>query len=532
MATKRLPMRKLREILKLKYETGLAHREIAKACGIGAGTVSAYVHRAREAGLSWPLPDELDDESLEARLFTLGTVAGAARALPHWAHVHEELKRPGVTLQLLWLEYFQSYPEGYRYSQFCELYRRWRGRLAPSMRQLHRPGEKVFEDFSGKRLQLVDRATGELIAVELFVASLGASSYTYAEAVRTQELPEWVGANIRMVEFFGGAPTIFVPDNLKSAVTRACRYEPQVNRTFDDFAAHYGAVVIPARAAKPRDKAKVEAAVQVAQRWILARLRNRTFFTLGALNAAIRELLEELNDRPMRRLGRSRRERFESLDRPALKPLPRHRYELAHWKEVRVNIDYHIELERNCYSVPYQLLGEKLEVRYTASVVELYRNDRRITSHRRLSGRGHHSTRPEHMPAAHRAHAQWTPSRLVDWAKKTGPDTGAFVAELLDSRRHPEQGYRACLGIMRLARQYGHERLELACQRARSLRAYSYRTVNNILSSGFDRMPLPSDPQPTLATPQHNNIRGASYYHRNTEEHRCSPSTPSTKCNT
>lgn len=519
MAMKRLPMRKLREILKLKYETGLPHREIAKACAIGVGTVSEYVHRAREAGLSWPLPEGLDDQSLERRLFTLEVEAGTARPLPQWAYIHEELKRTGVTLQLLWLEYFQSHPEGYQYSQFCELYRRWRGKLAPSMRQLHRPGEKVFEDFSGKRAHLVDRATGELIPVELFVASLGASSYTYAEAVRTQALPDWVGVNIRMVEFFGGSPTIFVPDNLKSAVTTACRYDPQVNRTFDDFAAHYAAVVIPTRTAKPKDKAKVESAVLVAQRWILARLRNRTFFTLGALNAAIKELLEELNDRPMRRLGLSRRERFESLDRPALKPLPRHRYELAHWKAVRVNIDYHIELERNCYSVPYQLLGEQLEARYTASVVELYRNDRRITSHRRLPGRGHHSTKPEHMPTAHRAHAQWTPSRLIEWAKKTGPDTGAFVAELLGSRRHPEQGYRACLGIMRLGRQYGHERLELACQRARSLRAYSYRTVNNILASGFDQMPLPSTPQPTLVTPMHDNIRGASYYHTDTEEH-------------
>ncbi|MFT5391586.1 MAG: transposase [Gammaproteobacteria bacterium] len=517
MATKRLPMRKLREILKLKHDTGLSHREIAKACGIGAGTVSLYLARAREAGLRWPLPDELDDDALEARVFTAVPVAGAARPVPLWSQVHQELKRPGVTLQLLWLEYFHDHPQGYRYTQFCLLYRRWRAKLAPSMRQHYRPGEKVFEDFSGKRLHLTERTTGERTPVELFVASLGASSYTYAEAVRTQQLHDWIGANARMVAFYGGAPTIFVPDNLKSAVTTASRYEPEVNRTFDDFAAHYGAVVIPTRAAKPKDKAKVESAVLVAQRWIVARLRNQTFFTLSALNAAIAERLTELNDRPMRRLGCSRREAFVSLDQPALKPLPAHHYELAHWKTVRVNIDYHIELKHNLYSVPHALLGEKLEARYTATVVELYRKDRRVASHRRLPGRGHLSTQTEHMPAAHRAHAQWTPSRLIDWATKSGVETGAFVAELLQRRRHPEQGYRACLGIMRLGRRYGDERLERACQRARTLGAYSYRTVNNILSSGFDQMPLPPEQEPSSATAEHHNIRGASYYNTHKE---------------
>jgi len=511
-------MRKLREILKLKYETGLPHREIAKACAIGVATVSLYIQRVREAGLSWPLPDALDDAALEAKLFAREAVAGAARPLPQWSDIHQELKRPGVTLQLLWLEYFEVHPEGYHYSQFCELYRRWRGKLAPSMRQHYRPGEKVFEDFSGKRLHRVDPSTGERIAVELFVASLGASSYTYAEALASQRLDDWIGANTRMVEFFGGSPTIFVPDNLKSAVTTACRYEPELNRTFDDFAAHYGAVVIPTRTAKPKDKAKVESAVLVAQRWIIARLRNRMFFSLPELNGAIGELLAELNDRPMRRLARSRREGFELLDRPALTPLPTHRYEIAHWKAVRVNIDYHIELEHNLYSVPYQFLGEKLEARYTASIVELYRNDRRLTSHRRLPGRGHTSTQAEHMPKAHRAHAQWTPSRLIDWAEKSGPSTGRFVAELLERRRHPEQGYRACLGIMRLGRHYGDERLELACARARAMRAYSYRTVNNILASGFDQLPLATEPEPDLVTPTHDNIRGASYYQSDTEE--------------
>ena len=511
MATKRLSMRKLHEILRLKYETGLTHREIAKACAVGVGTVSVYVARAREAGLSWPLPGELDGVALEAQLFNRALVAGGARATPEWSTIHQELKRPGVTLQLLWLEYLQSHLQGYRYSQFCELYRRWRGKLSPSMRQHHRPGEKVFVDFSGKRPHIVERSTGELRPVELFVGVLGASSYVYAQGVASQSLSDWVAVNTRMLEHLGGAPAILVPDNLRSAVTTPCRYEPLINRTFDDFAAHYGAVVIPARPAKPKDKAKVESGVLIAQRWLLARLRDRTFFGLAEFNHAIAELLLELNARPMRRFGVSRRELFDTLDRAALQPLPARRYEVAHWKYVRVNIDYHIELEHNLYCVPYQLLGEQLEARFTASIVELYRAGRRVTSHRRLYARGKSSTKSEHMPAAHRAHAQWTPSRLIDWANKSGPATGALVAGILKRRRHPEQGYRACLGIMRLGRRYGDTRLEAASQRAVRLESYSYQTLKNILSSGFDQMPL-ALPQDRRAGPDHDNIRGPAYY--------------------
>lgn len=523
MPCKRLPMRKLRDILKLKHETGLPHRDIAKACSVGAGTVSLYLQRAHEAGLSWPLSDELDDAALEARLFNRALVAGDARPTPGWSTVHRELKRPGVTLHLLWLEYLQTHPEGYRYSQFCVLYRRWRRKLSPSMRQHHRPGEKVFVDFSGKRPHLIERDSGELIAVELFVGVLGASSYTYAEATDTQNLTDWIGAHTRMLDFYSGCPSIFVPDNLKSAITTACRYEPEVNRTFEDFAAHYGAVVIPARTAKPKDKAKVESGVLVAQRWLIARLRNHTFFSLRELNEAIAELLEKLNDHPMRRLGLSRRELFEQLDRPALKALPTQRYDIAQWKAVRVNIDYHIELERNFYSVPYQLIHELLEARYTTSIVELYFNHRRVTSHRRLYGRGRVSTKPEHMPPSHRAHAQWTPSRLINWAHKAGPATGGVVREILQRRRHPEQGYRACLGIMRLGKRYGDERLEAACERAAHLRSYSYRTIKNILSSGFDQLPLPSPentPTPP-ACPEHDNIRGPNYYTLEEEDSPC-----------
>ena len=518
MGAERLPMRRLREILRLKHEEGLRHRAIARACGVGVGTVSEYVQRAREAGLAWPLPPELDDAALEARLFKAPAPA-RERVAPDCVWIHQELRRSGVTLVLLWQEYRQVHADGYGYSQFCEHYRRWGKKLKPSMRQQHRAGEKTFVDFSGKRPHLIDRKTGEEIRVELFVAALGASCYTYAEATPTQKLEDWICAHTRMVEYFGGTTDIWVPDQLKSGVIRPCRYEPGVNRSYQELAAHYGAVVVPARPGKARDKAKVESMVLVAQRWILARLRNRQFFELDELNAAIGELLENLNGRPLQKLGVSRRELWERLDRPALKRLPETRFELAQWKLCRVNIDYHVEVERHPYSVPYQLVHEQVEARYTASVVEIYYKGRRIDSHRR---RYDHqpSTKPEHMPSSHRAHAEWTPSRLIHWAEKTGPATGRLVAGILRSRPHPEQGYRACLGLMRLGRHYGAERLEAACTRAEHLRSYSYRTVKNILAAAQDRLPFEGEPAALAPTPSHENIRGARYYAAD-EENEC-----------
>ena len=517
MGAERLLMRQIREILRLKYEGGLGHRAIARACGVGVGTVSEYVGRALRAGLAWPLPCSMDEAALEAVLFPAPT-AGRDRVAPDLAGVHQELKRVGVTLHLLWEEYRQVYPDGYGYSQFCDLYRRWAGKLKPSMRQPHRAGEKTFIDFSGKRPHLVDRRTGEEVPVELFVAALGASCYTYAEATPTQKLHDWTSAHSRMVEYFGGTTEIWVPDQLKSAIAQPCRYEPGVNRTYQELAVHYGAVVVPARPAKPRDKAKVESMVLVAQRWILARLRNRTFFDLAELNAAILELLDSLNDRPMQKLKVSRRELWERLDRPVLKPLPTGRYEIAEWKPCRVNIDYHVEVEHHLYSVPYQLVHESVEARYTASVVEAYFKGRRVASHlRRFDHQP--STLAEHMPSSHRAHAEWTPSRLVHWAEKIGPATGRLVAGILRSRPHPEQGYRACLGLMRLGKRYDPQRLEAACTRAEHLRSYSYRTVKNILAAAQDRLAL-EDEAVIDPTPSHENIRGADYYAAE-EESKC-----------
>jgi transposase len=503
-------MRRLREILRLKHACGLSHRAIARSCGVGSATVADYVSRAREAGLTWPLPDDLDDAQLEARLFLLPASPGVARPLPDPAWLHQELKRDGVTLQLLWEEYLETHPDGYRYTQFCEHYRRFVRRLAPTMRQTHRAGEKAFVDFSGKRPEIVDRRTGEARRVELFVGVLGASNYLYAEVTENQSLPAWIGAHTRMLEAFGGCPELLIPDNLKAGVTGACRYEPEVNRTYEEMARHYGAAVLPARAYHPRDKPKVEAGVQVAQRWILARMRDRTFFSVAEMNTAVLELAGALNDRPMKHLGASRRELFERLDRPALKPLPQDRFEMATWKNCGVNIDYHIDVEHNLYSVPHQLIHQRVEARVTTTIVEVFFKGGRVASHERLFGRGRCSTQPEHMPSSHRAHAEWTPSRIIAWAEKTGPATARVVQAILQSRPHPEQGYRACLGLFRLGQARGHDRLEAACARAEKLGGHSYRTVQNILAAGLDRVPL-DDTAPS-PLPAHANIRGAAYY--------------------
>ena len=512
MARKRLSMRQIRQVLRLKFEHGLPNRAIAKACGMGVATVAEYLGRARRAGLGWPLPDQLDDGTLEVRLFPPPEPPGTPRPAPGFSHIHQELKRPGVTLLLLWMEYLRDHPTGYRYSQFCERYGRWAQKLHPSMRQIHRAGEKAFVDFSGKKPNWIDPVTGEVRGAELFVGALGASGLIYAEATPTQELSCWIGAHLRMVETWERCPAIFVPDNLKSGVTTPCRYEPGVNRTYEEMAAHYGAVVIPARVRRPKDKARAEASVLLAQRWILATLRNHTFFSLAELNRAIREKTAELNARVMKKLGVSRQQLFEELDRPAMRALPANRYEIGHWKECGVSIDYHIELERNYYSVPYQLLHERVEARFTTSTVEIFYKSRRVASHRRLFGRGQASTSREHMPASHRAYAEWTPSRIIQWAEKTGPAIGRLATRILQNRPHPEQGFRSCLGLLRLAKTYGPERLEAACARTESLGVANYRTVKNILSAGLDRLAPEDELIPVTPTRHHENIRGASYY--------------------
>ena len=504
-------MRKIRDVLRLKYELGFSHRTIAKALHVAVGTVSEYLTKAKKGGLGWPLPEGLSDRELESGLYP-APASGDARPGLDYVYIHEELKRHrGLTLLQVWVEYAENNPGAYGYSRYCELYAVWKKKLNPTMRQHHRAGEKTFIDYSGKKPHLVDPKTGEHVEVELFVAALGASSYTYAEATLDQSLSSWTKSHVGMSDYFGGSSEIWVPDNLKSGVDRPDRYEAGVNRTYEELATHYGAVVIPARVRKPKDKAKVESAVQVAQRWILLVLRHRTFFSLSELNEAIREKLEVLNSRRMQKLGVSRRELYERLDQPALKPLPQESYELSTWKWDRVNLDYHVEVENNWYSVPYQLIHEKVEVRVTALVVEVLFKRNRVASHPRSKGKGQLITNPKHMPRSHREHLEWTPSRLLHWAEQSGDATQRLVSGILERRPHPEQGFRACLGVMRLGRRFSSERLEAACARAVALSSYSYQTVKNILSAGLDRVVLESASE-TKPREEHENIRGADYY--------------------
>ena len=514
MAGKRLLMRKSREILRQKWELQLSHRQVARSLGVGVGTVCETLQRARAAGLAdWAAVQCLAAGALEERLYGRAPGAGVPRPAPDCRWIHTELRQPGVTLQLLHLEYLARQPTGYRYSQFCEHYRRWVQRQRRSMRQVHRAGEKLFVDYAGHTPHYVNPETGEVVAVELFVAVLGASNYVYAEATRSQQSADWIASHVRAFEFLGGVPAAVVPDQLKSGVSVACRYEPGVQRTYEELAAHYGTVVLPARPHTPRDKPKVEVGVQVAERWIVARLRHETFFSLAALNARIQELLAELNDRPMRVYGASRRELFGRLDRPALRPLPPAPFAYAEWKRARVNIDYHIELEGHYYSVPHPLVHEEVEVRFTSRTVEIFHRGQRVASYARHSQRGAHTTTPEHMPKAHRQHREWTPSRFIRWGEGIGAATGRLVAAILRERPHPEQGYRSCLGILRLERRYGRERLEAACARALAVRVRSYRDVDAILKHGLDRLPpLVAQGAVVSAPLVHENLRGAAYY--------------------
>ena len=514
MPAERVSMRRVREMLRLKYEAGASDRAIARSIGVARSTVRLCLDRVAGAGLAWPLPETLTDGALEALLFAgAGAMMGQRRkSEPDWPLVHRELRRPGVTLMLLWEEYRATSPGGYGYSRWCELYRAWEGRLSPTMRQVHPAGERLFVDFAGQTVEVVDPATGEIRAAQIFVAVLGASNLTYAEAAWTQTLPDWIGAHIRALEFIGGVPRQIVPDNLRSGVLRANWYEPGLNPTYTDLAAHYGTAILPARVRRPRDKAKVEAGVLVVERWILARLRHRRFTSLAALNAAIAELLESLNNRPMRRLGVSRRQLFEELERPALRDLPAEAYVYAEWRIRRVGLDYHVDVDGHYYSVPHRLLREQVEARVTARTVELFHKGERVAVHVRGGLRGRHTTLAEHMPVAHRRHAEWTIERIGREAAAIGPSVAALTALILESRPHPEQGFRACLGILRLLRTYGRERLEAACARGLEIGARSYGSIASILQHGLDRAPAPR-PAEDLPLLLHPNIRGSGYYH-------------------
>jgi len=512
MPAKRLSMRKIKEVLRLKWANRLSNRQVARICRISRPTVADYLLRAEAAQLSWPLPADLDDGQLEQRLFpTPPRLPANERGVPDWAGIYQDMKQKSVTLFLLWQEYRAVHPQGYQYSWFCQQYRDWFNKRDPVMRQHHRAGEKLFVDYAGQTVPVVDRRTGEVREAQIFVATLGASNYTYAEATWTQALPDWIASHERAFRFMEGVTEVVVPDNLRSAVSKAHRYEPDINPTYQDLASHYGVAVVPARGNRPRDKAKVEVGVQVVERWILAALRHHTFFSLSELNQCIRQLLVKLNERPFRKLPGCRKSVYESLEKPVLKPLPATPYQYAEWKKVRVHIDYHVEVDGHYYSVPYALIKQQLEARFTQRTVECFHQGQRVASHRRSWLKGGHTTVPEHMPPAHRHYGGWSPRRLLDWAQKMGPATVHVVNHILEARAHPQQGYRACLGLLRLGKAYGETRLEAACQRAQHLGTYRYKSIESILKHHLESQPLPA-PQELSLPQDHGNLRGPDYY--------------------
>jgi transposase len=507
-------MRQVRELVRLK-SAGLPTREIARRVGVAPSTVRLTLERLAAAGLSDPLPADLTDAMLEARLFAnAGAKPGLRRqAEPDWAVIHRELKRKHVTLAILWDEYIAQVPDGYRYSRFCELYRAWEGRLSVTMRQDHAGGDKLFVDYAGDTVPvIVDRLTGEVRAAQIFVAVLGASNFIYAEASWTQGQADWIGAHTRAFAAIGGVPHLLVPDNAKVAVIKACLYDPQVNRTYADLAAHYGTAILPARPRRPRDKAKVEGGVLIVERWLLGRLRHQRFTSLAELNAAIADMLRQLNDeRPLRRLGRTRRQLLEEIDRPHLKLLPAEPYVFAEWRVRRAGLDYHLEIDGHYYSVPYRFARIEVEARLTARTVEIFVKGERIAIHLRASGNHRHTTVPDHMPSSHRRYADWTIERIRNDAARIGPVTAALCDRILERRPHPEQGFRACVGILRLAKPFGIPRLEAAAARALEIGTLSYGSVRSILDHKLDRQAAatrPADGPPLL----HPNIRGPRYY--------------------
>jgi len=507
-------MRKIKEILRLKYECRFNDSAIAASCKIARSTVSEYIRRAQTAGLGWPIADDLDDWALELRLFPPSGESPGDKHLPDFVYIHDQLrdyKKLNLTKDMLWREYKEQYPDGYQYSQFCWHYQKWLHKTDYCMRQEHKWGEKLFVDYCDG-LHITDPRTGERIPTQMFAAVWGASNYSYAEATLTQKLPDWIGSHVRAFDYFGCIPRILVPDCLKSGVTRPCRYEPDINPTYADMARHYGTAVIPARPKHPRDKAKVEAGVLIAKRWILAALRHRIFHSLEELNSAIKTLLEKLNTRLLRKLKKSRRELFESFDRDNACPMPMRPYEYAEWKKATVNIDYHVEIGSHYYSVPFRLIREKLDARITASVVEIFHKGERVAAHARSYAKHKHTTSKEHMPVDHQKYLEWTPSRIADWARKIGPHTEGLVIRIIESRIYPEQGYRSCLGILRLSRYYGVGRIESAAKRAMQYNACSFKSIRKILQFGLDRMDGTDVSKERTAVPTHENIRGCRYY--------------------
>lgn len=511
-AKRGLTMRQLRQMLRLLHD-GVSAREVGRQLGVARSTVQDNLERAKKAGLAWPLAPDLTDDVLEQRLFSkAGYIPGVRRRPePDWATLAREMKRPGVNLQVLWEEYRDIHRDGYGYSRFCDLFREFERRLSPVMRQHHVAGDKLFVDYSGKKVGIVDPATGVVREAEIFVGVLGASNYTYAEATFTQSLPDWIGAHVRMFRFLGGVPRLLIPDNLKSGVVKASFYDPEINRSYGAMAAHYDVGVLPARPRKPRDKAAVEAGVRFTQTYVLGRLRHETFFSLAECNKAIGQVLERLNSRLMRRLGMSRRDLFESIERPALRPLPDTDWQFAEWRLVRVGLDYHVEVDGFYYSVPHALIRAEVDTRLTERTLEIFHRGNRVAAHQRRYGGRRHGTDLEHMPSAHRRYAEWSPDRFKRWAKAIGPATEALIIAVLANRPHPEQGFRTCLGILRLYRGVETARAERVSATALDIGAFTYRSVASILANNIKPPSARKEAEP-VSLFDHQNIRGAGYF--------------------
>jgi len=510
-------MRKIREVLRLRWDQGLSTREVAVTCGLARSTVSEYERRARKAGLGWPLPD-VDDGILEVRLFPPPPVGAGPRAMPNFARVDVELRRKGVTRLLLWEEYREEHPDGYGYSRWCDLLQEWYGQVEVSMRVVHKAGERVFVDYSGLTMDITDPKTGEIRTVEIFVGAWGASHYTYCEATQSQSSRDFIMAQVRMLEFYGGAPRIIVPDNLKAAVTKPHAVEPTLNPSILEFARHYKLAVMPARSGDPKGKAVVEAAVQRVQQRVLAPLRNRTFYSLQALNEAIWELLGNLNAAPFQKREGSRASMFEVLDKVAMQPLPVLRYTHAEWRRVRAHVDYHVEIDKNLYSVPYTVAKEQLDARITETTIEVFHENRRVASHKRFHRPGPPSTVKEHMPPHHQAMHGVTKDSLIKRARRIGPNTRHVIEGAMEQRTFPEQAFRTCLGILRLGKTYGDDRLEAACTRAITINSFTYRSIHSILKNHLDQAPPPSPATSKTKALEHDNVRGADYYATQSEQ--------------
>jgi transposase len=506
-------MRNLREILRLRLQASLSLRQIKSSQRVSLGAVQKIVSQAEAQHLDWSMIEPLDDQQL-ARLFypESDTRSSPLFQLPDWVSMHQELRHKGMTKHLLWEEYTQQYPNRcYSYPQYCFLYQSWVKKQKRSMRQIHKAGDKLFVDYAGQTMPVVNGLTGEIRHAQIFVAVLGASNYIFSEATWTQSLPDWLSSHARAFEFLGGVPRLIVPDNLKSGVTTPCRYDPEINRNYQQLAAHYGVAIMPARPYKPQDKAKAEVGVQIIERWILARLRHQTFFSLAELNHCIKALLEAVNHKPFKQFKGSRAEWFESLDRPALQPLPKQRYQYTDIKTVKVNVDYHIQYDQHLYSVPHHLVGEKLELHAKDQLIELYFQHQRVTSHVR-SYRPGTTTVPEHMPKQHEQHHQWNAGRLMNWAQDIGDEVLLWVKAQLQQKQHEQQAYRVCLGLLNLSRRYPADRLNRACTIANQNRLYRLKQIKSILQSNQDQLLSETSQQLPLLPQTHENIRGPEHF--------------------